>query len=215
MPATIYRVKDKTRVPGASTIAKLISDPEPLLAWANREGLEGRDFRESRQKAADAGTLAHRMVQASFEKQNELALLDGQPDEIAKPALVAFNAYEEWAASSKLEIVASEVSLVSEEHRYGGTLDAIAYCNGRLSLGDWKTGAIYPEALLQTAGYRNLWDEHNEQKIESVFLCRFAKESGVFVHYNLTLDVMDRAFGYFLAARKLYAGRADMRKVLG
>lgn len=215
MPATIYRLKDGTRVPGASTVSKLISDPEPLLAWANREGLEGRDFRESRKKAADAGTLAHAMVQASFQHENELALLDGQPDEIAKPALVAYRAYEEWAASSKLEIVASEVSLISERHRFGGTLDAILYANGKLSLGDWKTGGRYVEHLLQVGAYRELWNEHNDEKVERIDLFHFGKDSGAFGHSSFPVEIADRAFAAFLHARALYAARSDLKKVLG
>jgi hypothetical protein len=63
-PADGYRLKDNTKVPGASTVAKLISDPGGLLHWAWTEGLEGRDYRETRDKAAGAGTLVHEAAEA-------------------------------------------------------------------------------------------------------------------------------------------------------
>jgi hypothetical protein len=54
-----YRTLDLARVPGTSTVAKLISDPGGLIHWSWQQGIEGLDYRETMQKAAGAGTLVH------------------------------------------------------------------------------------------------------------------------------------------------------------
>lgn len=61
MPRPIggYKLKDGTRVPGASTIAKIGSDSGGLIHWAWEQGIAGLDYQASRDAAADAGTLVH------------------------------------------------------------------------------------------------------------------------------------------------------------
>lgn len=218
MAATVYRLKDKTRVPGASTISKMIEESGGLLHWAWQLGLDGKDLNESREGAASPGSLAHAMVQAVFHRTDPQRVLDGQPEEFAKPAALAFTAFSEWFGQTKLEPTASEVSLVSERHRFGGTLDAILTdpTDGVMVLADWKTGSIYPAHLLQVAGYRELWNEHHEASpIERVILVRFSKEDGGFSHRQIPPDTVAYAFEAFLHAKALYEARSFLKKRVG
>ena len=117
------------------------------MYWAWDQGRNGKDFRETKQAAADAGTLAHDMVEHDIYGQD--LDLSGYPDEAVKKALGAFNAYKEWKQQTNLQIAEAEIPLVSHVHRFGGTLDAL-FIQSKLALGDWKTSnGVYGDYLLQ------------------------------------------------------------------
>ena len=136
MLAHIYRLKDNTRVPGVTTIIGRFKESGGLIHWAWQLGIDGKDYREVRDTAAEAGTCAHTMVEAHIRKRE----FDPAPysEEVLAKAKVSFGAFLEWADQTQLKPVESELSLVSEKYRYGGTLDAMLV-KGKLSLGDWKT----------------------------------------------------------------------------
>ena len=114
---------------------------------------------------------------------------------------------------SKLEIVAQEMQLVSEQYRFGGTPDAIGMIRGELCLVDWKTSnGIYSDYLLQIAAYRLLWEEnHPDQPLNGGFhLCRFSKEHGDFAHHYFR--ELDDARKMFIHLRAAYEFDATLKK---
>src|SRR4029450_13417956 len=100
-------------VPGASTVAKIGQESGGIVYWAWKQGRDGKDFRESRDAAATAGSMVHTAAEAW--KQGQPYLWQGEPDVVAK-AQVGFGAFVEWATMTRLKIEESEVSLVSERH---------------------------------------------------------------------------------------------------
>lgn len=175
-PAKGYYTKDGKRVPGTTTITGRFKKSDALLYWAWDQGRQGKDFRETKQFAADAGTCCHEMIEC-WKHKSKFDETKYQPDVLAK-AMGAYNAFLEWAEQTKLEIVETEIGLVSELHRFGGTLDAILL-KGKLTLGDWKTSSnIYSEMLSQVAGgYSLLWQEHFPDKpLTGVTIVRFSKQ---------------------------------------
>jgi hypothetical protein len=206
-PAEGYKLADGTRVPGVSTIASVAKDSGALVHWAWELGQRGVDYRQVRDSAADAGTLAHAAVDAWV--RNEPFTFDGPPDVVGR-AKRAFDAFLEWAGQSRLVVTHSEVTIISESLRVGGTLDAMLI-NGRRALGDWKSSAgIYLENMIQIAGYGVLWSEaHPEEPIDGGFhLIRFDKVHGDFAH-RWWGDLSD-AREAFVLCRRLY----DLRVVL-
>ena len=205
-PAGGYRLKDGSKVPGASTVAKLISDPGGLIHWAWTEGMEGRDYRETRDKAAGAGTLVHEAAEAW--KKGVPYEWHGPPEIVAK-AKVGYGAFIEWTEQTKLKIEQTEVSLVSEEHRFGGTFDAILMGNKRV-MADYKTASgVYPEHLLQISAYGSLWNTHHpDQPIQAYYLLRFSRETGDFA--TNFFGNLDEAWEAFLHCRALY----DLKQAL-
>lgn len=209
MPTQPYYTRDGKRVPGTTTIISAchIGGIESLLGWANKLGREGKSHREERDKAADAGTACHEMVEC-FAKGRVFDASKYKPDAIEK-AEHAFRAFKEWARQTNLTIAHSEVSLVSEKYRYGGTLDCMLV-NGQLALGDYKTSNSVREGMLcQLAAYGNLWTEnHPDQPITGGFhLLRFSKPAHpddpvhFSHHYWANLDVAWEAFKHM---RELY-----------
>lgn len=169
-------------------------------------------YRKKRDDAANAGTIAHDLVERWIKGDKKLA--DATPAMIAKDqecdielaemARKAMDAFLEWADQSKLTTAATEIPMVSETYRFGGTPDAILV-NGKLSMGDWKTSnAIYPDYLLQLAAYKELWEENrpDEPIVGGFHLLRFDKEFGDFHHHFWS--ELDDAWAAFMAERDLY-----------
>lgn len=182
-PREGYFLADGTRVPGTTTVIGRFKDAGPLIYWAWMEGKEGRDFRETRDRAANIGTVAHAMMEAHIRgREFNPAEFDAAMVEAAKKPFAVFL---EWAGDTKLAITDPETRLVSEEYKYGGTLDGCAI-RGSRSVADWKTSkGVYSDYLLQLAAYKHLWDEnHPWDPIEGgAHLVRFDKESGDFAHH--------------------------------
>jgi hypothetical protein len=208
---------DKQRVPGVTTIISRFKESGALIHWAWQQGKDGKDFRETRDAAADAGTLAHDMVEADYFGV-ELDLSSYKPDTVTA-ARGAFAAYLEWKAQTKLEVCESEVSLLSKVHQFGGTLDCLLIQNKRC-LADVKTsGAVYSDHLLQLAAYAILWTENfPDQPIDGgYYILRFGRQDHpndpvrFAVHYYSDLGPSKELF---LAYRAAYDLDKRLRKLV-
>lgn len=211
MGAKPYYLANGQRVPSVTTIISQVKlgGIEPLLIWANQCGQEGKSHREVANKAADAGTCAHDMIEAHIKGRD----FDPQPytyDALDK-AQPCFDAYLLWRKQFNLTLVESEVRMVSEKYEYGGTMDALAM-DGRLILGDWKTSnAIYPDYIIQLSAYKNLWEEnHPDQPITGgAYLLRIGKQAdpsdpvSFSYHYWDNLDLGWEAFLHMRELQKL------------
>lgn len=205
-----YHTKDGARVPSVTTILSRFKESGGLIHWAWKLGTEGKDYREVRDSAADAGTLAHAAVEAYIKGLEPH--FDADDHEVSKKARTAFEAFLRWAEQTNFRVTHQEIPLVSEAHRYGGTFDAILV-DGKRVMGDWKTSnAIYPEYPVQLCAYQMLWDEHHpDETIDGGYLLlRFDKEFGDFhLHYWHELEAGKRAF---LGMRALYDDLAELKK---
>ncbi len=206
-PTNGYRTKDGERVPGVTTVIGRFKESGALIAWAYKRGKDGLDLYESRDKAAELGTLVHGMVEAFIKGEDPSAIIPGALTNSDRDAVIsAFSAFQEWFESNNFKIVSQEDQLVSEIHKYGGTPDAVALDGkGRLVLLDWKTSdGVYADHLYQLGAYRMLWNENKPDMplTGGSHLCRFAKQHGDFAHhYYPDLTKAERAF---LLMRELY-----------
>lgn len=211
MPTFVYRLKDNTRVPSVTTINKIGQDSGGLIHWAWQLGADGKDYRTERDNAAEGGTVGHVLVEAAIHGKE--ADLSNFSDDAKVAGRKAFEAYTEWRAQTKIDMVKSEVPLVSEHHRYGGCIDAICRgANGQLCVTDFKTGAVYPDHLCQVAAYAQLWNENFplQQLTGGYHLCRFNRQTGDFAHHYFS-DLSDAWFAFKLK-RELYTLLAELKK---
>jgi len=172
---TVYKTKDGTRVSGVTTVLGVLAKPA-LIAWANRMGLQGID---TTKYVDEAGTAAHEMIEChltgqAFDKsQYAPDLLDLADNGFIK--------YLEWESGHKIEGVHSELVLVSERYRYGGTIDMYCTLDGVPTLIDFKTNStgIFAEMMHQTAGgYRRLLEE-NGYPVKQVIIIRLGKSDNM------------------------------------
>ena len=211
MAHPVYRNAEGKRLPSVTTIIGKFKEAGGLIHWAWDLGIQGIDYRKVRDAAADAGTLAHTMVEADIRGLAQPEI-DGHDLAQFKKALSAFDAYREWKRQTKLEPCETEVSMICECHQMGGTLDTIMV-QGKRSLGDWKTSnSIYAEYLIQLAAYRHLWEvNHPDMPIEGGFhLLRFSKSEGDFTHHYWSQ--LDDAWEAFCHMRPLYDLMAKLKE---
>ena len=214
-----YKLKDGTKVPGTTTIIGRFKDSGGLLYWACEQGKaiergEISTLYQKRDEAADAGTLAHALVEAHINGDPLPVLPD---NEIGKQAWQGYQNYIHWQEDNRIQVIKQEMELVSEVYRFGGCPDGIGLdSQSRLCLLDWKTSSSgpYVDFLLQLAAYMILWEENYPDKaITGGFhLCRFSKESADFHHHYWS--ELNLAKEQFILLRKVYDNDKLLKKRL-
>jgi hypothetical protein len=225
-----YKLADGTKVPSVTTILK-IKDPGALINWAYKTGRthgvmegQGKEAPSGLYDGNDAlaiGTCVHEMCEVFVKGGDPMRHLEEtmekaktlDPAAFRAQVVSAYSAFEFWCKGTQLEIIDCEVPVLSEVHRYGGTLDFIGKLNGKIVLGDFKTsGGVYPEYLIQLVAYAKAYEECTGTKIDGGYhLLRFSKENGDFGHHFYpSLD--DDAWPAFLNLRALYDLTEKLKK---
>lgn len=188
MPAIKYKDSKGKRLPGVTTVEKNIGwNARVLMMWANRVGLEGKDINEEAGYEAAIGSVAHAAIEAELKgEQFDITLLDLDPAQVEAvgKCMIAWREFKDTIRVSPLKDKEgkpySELTLISEEHRFGGTIDCIVQRDSdekRLGILDFKTGSgIYAEALIQVCAYAELWEQyHPDMPITDLYILRLGK----------------------------------------
>lgn len=212
MPTSPYYLADGTRVPGVTTVIKNLGwGTDALLGWARKEALAGRNHRDTMEKAADVGTLAHSLVEANL--RSSVVDLSPYPEEVKDPALTAYRAWLDWRAVTHLKVLTLETPLVSEELRCGGTIDFVGETILGLTLIDWKTSSgIYGSHRIQVAAYTAIWNEVrglSDGAVRNACIVRFSK-NGTLETVTLTEGELNAGLRAFRALRELH----DVKRTL-
>lgn len=212
-PKAGYKLKGR-KVPGVTTIIGRFKDSSALLYWAFEQGKaaergEIENLYDKRDEAADAGTLAHALVEAFI---NQGAVPEIPKNEIGEKANQGFQNYLTWQRNNRIQVIRQEEQFVSELYEFGGCPDAMGIdADGRLCILDWKTSnAVYQDYLIQIAAYHQLWEENYPDKpvTGGFHLLRFSKDHADFAHHFWT--ELDDAWEQFKLFRKAY----DLDKLL-
>lgn len=202
------------------------STRQSLQSFIRSKPLQRADYRRVGNKAAEAGTIAHNLVDLWIhsDPQTQKNLATQTPEDIAvvtkcdlleaTQALSAFSAFIEWESTNEFQLLETEVSLVSEKYNYGGTLDCLGYISGsKFILLDWKTSKrLYAEYIVQLSAYGNLWNENWEPSVNEYHLVRFDKQTAAYHHTQFS--DLSEAFSMFLKLRDCYRILADLEKEL-
>jgi hypothetical protein len=204
MPTQQYKMKDGTKVPGVTTVigGQLAWGKNALMYWSWEQGKAGLDFRQTKDDAADLGTRVHALIELEMK---------GVRPEIPKEAEASLLAFYEWRDAFKLQATGSEVSLVSEKYRFGGTIDYPAIISGRRVILDLKTSkGVYPDHRIQLAAYGQLWNEVNpNDPVTGFHLLQVGKTDGSFHHHYW--PSLEREFEAFFLLR----GHYDLQNEIG
>ena len=111
MPTIDYRLKDGTRIQGVTTIISqnLGWNKQQLMWWANQEGLAGRNHRDTAQRAADAGTIGHYLIDCDIKGiQPDTTKF---PPELLQKGETCFLNFLVWKKMVNLRPVKTEINL--------------------------------------------------------------------------------------------------------
>lgn len=175
-----------------------------LEMWFKMNTLEYINDKSSKGKAI--GTEIHKAIE-QFINTGKTDFETVYADEVGT-ALKSFVLFRQEHPEFELKL--SEIALTSEKHKFNGTID----CPCPPVLIDWKTGEakdkekppIYDEYKYQVAAYVYLWNENNEQKIETAFIVPFAKDKIAYNLYEMSKMEIDDCFRevFLPALRILY-----------
>ena len=186
-----YTNKAGKAVPGVTTVDDQLGWSKfPLMLWANKIGREGKTIKEASDPALDIGSCSHLMKQAHLKGQDPHLVEKDFSKETVDKAHNVFLIFLEWMDQHKVEPIAVEESMVSEELQVGGTPDLVAKIDGYISIEDTKSSNdLYPENWIQVAAYGLIWNElHPDRSIERYHINRFGKEKPEMEHH-MRLDV--------------------------
>ncbi len=218
-PKQGYHLKDGTKVPGVTTIIGRFKDSGGLLYWACEQGKaiergEISKLYDKRDEAADAGTLAHALVEAHIAGEAMPVIPDTKTGE---QAFQGFQNYIHWQEDNRIQVIKQEMELVSELYLFGGCPDALGVdSRGTLNILDWKTSnGVYQDYLIQIAAYKQLWEENNPDKLITggYHLLRFSKEHADFTHHYWS--ELDDAWEQFKLFRRAYDLDKNLKKRVG
>ena len=204
---TVYKTKDGVRVPGVTTVLGILGKPA-LIHWAWDLGTKGIDYKKYRDDKADIGTLAHEMVMCHL-KGEELDT-SGYTEKQIDLAETCFLKYLEWEDEHDIKPILIEEPLISEKHRYGGTMDCYCNLDGILTLLDFKTGkAIYNEYFYQLGGYRELLTE-NKYETKRYIILRLGRDETEGFEVKERIDLEDET-KIFLKLTEVYHLQKELK----
>lgn len=200
----------RARMPAVTTILNRFKESGALIHWAWTVGKAGKNLRGAREMTV--GTIVEHMIEDHLLGQQRPLPVASQSD--IDRARKCFDGFKTWAAEHDVQVARTQLKLVSNIHRFTGTLDAVALIDGRATIVDWKAaGGVYLDHLLQLAAYRILFQENALPELatpDHATLVRIDKESGEVDPREWDAATLERAGEMFLTLRKAY----DMDKAL-
>ena len=217
---------DWQTIDSVSRICGIVDKSDALLIWASRLcsdyllslPVNARSdeevkravniHREKKEEAANIGTLAHAWAE-SYIKSWDISF----PED---PHVInAVNGFLDWTSQHKIEWLASERFVYSDEYNYVGICDAIAVIDGKKYLVDFKTSNRIRklEYGMQTAAYVYAYEEEHNfvpgEKIDGVIVARFSKDDVdvPFEVFEFKSEDILFFFELFKSAQKLYKAK--------
>jgi hypothetical protein len=145
---------------------------KPALYYYYGEAKSYRAAQAATERSAQEGTLLHEAVEG---------ILLGKNPDIPKEIAPAVASFREFFEKNNIGVTSELVErrILSTDHRYAGTVDAIATIGGKLGVLDIKTSqAIYRDYNLQTSAYMDALKDQFENletrwilKIDQIQTC--------------------------------------------
>lgn len=217
-PEDGYKLRDGTPVPGVTTVVSRVKESGALIGWAWKQGKAGKSLDESRDKACSIGKIAHSMVEADIHGREWVA------DEADIPSMIeqarkALDMWKRWKAQVRFRPLLTEMPLVDEEWRYGGTPDGVAMVGDEVVLFDLKSSnGIYQDHLLQLGGYLPLIHAHRDRLdvpfCHGAMVIRVGKDAPTFATQYWDVSTVDVATDGFRAALKFYEFARQLKEAM-
>lgn len=204
----VFKLKDGTKVPGATKIVGLMDKPF-LVPWANRLGLKGIDSTLYTANAARKGTLVHEILESHV--MQEGIILDSYSEEEITEAVTHLDLFKAWKRDHEIESIFSEVGFVSEEYKFCGIVDWYAKIDGKYTAVDFKTSkSISHEHLLQLSSYVPLLRENNYQVDQIMIINAGKNPEDEFLTQILSAEETEPYFEIFKNLLNIYYIRKEI-----
>ena len=132
----------------------------------------------------------------------------GNEEELTVEEYQAIMSFANWANKVKPKFLSSEITVVSKEYGYAGTVDCVAEIDGQVWIIDWKTSQnIWPEMEIQISAYKNALCEMKKTTKDvklAVLQVGYKRNKN---YYKFT--EIDDQFELFLAARSIWKKEAS------
>jgi len=204
---TTYTLQDGAVVPGVTTILGVLNKPA-LVKWANNLGLIGIDSSKYVDEKAAIGTLAHQMI-ADYLRGKETDTSEYSKVQIDQAENATLSFFE-WEKTHHVEPILIEEPMVSEQYKFGGTIDCLGKINGSLCLLDFKTSSgVFPEMMVQVVAYRQLLTEHGH-KVDQTTILRIGRTPDEGFEERLVNDV-ERRWQIFQHCLEIYRLQKEVK----
>jgi len=110
------------------------------------------------------GNAVHKMIELYDKEILDIKKLDPR----LKPYL---NGYKKFKEYYNIDIIETELRLISKKYMYAGTIDKVVKLNDKIIIIDFKTGAIMPYHALQLVAYTQLYKENKKIKCSIERMC--------------------------------------------
>lgn len=150
-----YYFDDKTQTyyPSVTTILDVYPKGYGYNQWLKDLGSNADDVLK---RAGDQGSRIHEAI-SHFLNGEEIKWTEGEKENYTLDEWLMLLKFMDFYKTYKPETIAVEVSLVSSELGFGGTLDYICKLNGQVWYIDWKSGSgVYKGNKIQGAAYQKL-----------------------------------------------------------
>jgi hypothetical protein len=201
-PHITYRNKNGEKVVGVTTALGLLAK-QALIPWAYNRGKAGLELYESKDKAANIGTIVHFRILAYY-KGYEVDNSNIAPD-VWETTEKSMQSFYEWAKNRNVKPIIIEKPFVHEELKYGGTPDLYGLVDNELTLVDFKTGSnLYDEHFIQLAAYLKLIISQGHE-VKKVIILNVPKSKGdSFQIKSISADNLETEFQLFLKCTDIY-----------
>jgi len=152
-----YLTEQGNYVPSVTTILDCYPKSAGFYEWLKKVGEDADSIRD---EAGDRGSTVHKLTER-YDAGEEVALIN-EAGNIDYKLLEwsMFERYVEFRRRFPVNIIHSELNLISDKLGFAGTLDRVVEFNGRMLILDIKTSnSLYDHYWLQMAAYCKLLEE--------------------------------------------------------
>lgn len=182
---------DGIEYPSVTTVLDCLGKGDGLLYWAvglavtyirQNRGLglsldelldhASKNWKTVKEEAANIGSEIHDLIER-YIKEGRDAVGNYRPE-----VEHGFLAFLEWERAHEVKWIKSEMSVISKEFGYAGTLDAICIYEGRAYVIDFKSSKAFNDSMgMQIAAYRSAAVEMGHT-VEGMGILRLDKLTG-------------------------------------
>lgn len=199
-PRRKYIDNDGEKMPSVTEVLDALGwNKSALMGWANKIGRGGQTIAQVRNPKADAGSLAHHLIECSL---TGVSWADTQEwhealPEIQEKAAAAFQGWQNWWAVEEAKgwkIIECEIAMQSKHRGFAGTCDLLLRDDeGKYWVADIKTGSPHSEAAIQMAGYAALLSETRDIHCQQGMIIHVPTDGRPVTAHHITYAEMDDA----------------------